>query len=73
MLAGDCVMDDRYCPSVFSLQPKHLSSYVFFSNLLGSPEGREPAGQTQGTGHPYREERLEAGGQIGEDVAYRQG
>jgi hypothetical protein len=26
-LAGDCVMDDHYCPSVFSLQPKHLSSY----------------------------------------------
>jgi hypothetical protein len=26
-LAGDCVMDDHYCSSVFSLQPKHLSSY----------------------------------------------
>jgi len=26
-LAGDCVMDDHYCPSVFSLQPKHLSTY----------------------------------------------
>ena len=26
-LAGDCVMDDHHCPSVFSLQPKHLSSY----------------------------------------------
>ena len=27
-LAGECVMDDHYCPSVFSLQPKHLSSYA---------------------------------------------
>ena len=27
-LAVDCVMDDHYCPSVFSLQPKHLSSYI---------------------------------------------
>ena len=26
-LAGDCVMDDHCCPSAFSLQPKHLSSY----------------------------------------------
>jgi hypothetical protein len=24
--SGDRVMDDHYCPSVFSLQPKHLSS-----------------------------------------------
>ena len=29
--AGDCVMDDHYCPSVFSLQPKHLSSYLLFT------------------------------------------
>ena len=25
-LAGYCVTGDHYCPSVFSLQPKHLSS-----------------------------------------------
>jgi hypothetical protein len=29
--AGDCVMDDHYCPSVFSLQPRHLSSYLLFT------------------------------------------
>jgi hypothetical protein len=29
--AGDCVMDDHYCPSAFSLQPKHLSSYLLFT------------------------------------------
>ena len=29
--AGDCVTDDHYCPSVFSLQPKHLSSYLLFT------------------------------------------
>jgi hypothetical protein len=23
-------MDDHYCPSVFSLQPNHLSSNLFF-------------------------------------------
>jgi hypothetical protein len=34
-LAGDCVMDDHYCPSVFSLQPKHLSSYVFYTTVRG--------------------------------------
>ena len=27
-LAGDCVMEDHYCPSVFSLQPNHLSSHA---------------------------------------------
>jgi hypothetical protein len=40
-------MDDHYCPSVFSLQPKHLSSYTIFliifhagaiEFLAGSPE-----------------------------------
>jgi hypothetical protein len=31
------------------------------------------AGQAQGTDHPYREKKVEVGGQIGEDVAYRQG
>jgi hypothetical protein len=34
-LAGDCVMDDHYCPSAFSLQPKHLSSYKSNSYLQG--------------------------------------
>jgi hypothetical protein len=33
-LAGDGVMDDHYCPSVFSLQPKHLSSYRLSNNFF---------------------------------------
>jgi hypothetical protein len=32
-----------------------------------------PAGQAQNTDHLYREANEEVGGQIGEDVAYRQG
>jgi hypothetical protein len=32
-----------------------------------------PAEQAQGTDQSYREKKAEVGGQIGEDVAYRQG
>ena len=33
-LTGDWVMDDHYCPSALSLQPKHLSSYEFCIEII---------------------------------------